>query len=528
VSAATLVLMLSLSVLAAAPSKPPSARAPVEPPTSEPEPTAEPEPPPIDDYAEQAPLDVETLLADSSKAYLHARARLEEHPQLAAEAILDRLSTVPPPTSTDRKRLLDVLAVLGLPDHVELFAQELRRAVDRADSFQDESKALKQWLPLLVEQGQVAVAPLTAIVADRALPTTARAAVLDALVDVTPTADVDDLVTLVGRGTVALRQQLLRSLKRRASHDPAAREALVLATDRALKAAEASRVPALVKLRGALAGDDDAALLTMLAGLAEDDAAPFPVRVAALRALAGRSSPVAHDALVRVAERALAPAQRTTQRGELLAWLSLAGLPPDKARPLVEQHRLVAADAPRLAELGYAHASLSPDGSWLPPALESPWPQVRQAALARVVSPCTPANEKLLEQRGHLAGRKSEDDRAVARTAIQALGRCGAGKRLEALLGDYELDIELRSEAARQLARRGDDASIAALARALAYDEDRALARRLASALRHMPKATPAGDALLCELATRTDEAGHAARESLRALHPNDPSAACQ
>src|SRR5690606_19412008 len=113
-----------------------------------------------DDYVEQAPLDVETLLTGSSRAYLRARARLEEHPELAADAILDRLATVPPPTSTDRKRLLDVLAVLGLPDHVELFAQELRRAVDRAQSYQDEAKALEQWLPLLVEQGAAAVAPL--------------------------------------------------------------------------------------------------------------------------------------------------------------------------------------------------------------------------------------------------------------------------------------------------------------------------------------------------------------------------------
>src|SRR5690606_30746132 len=51
-----------------------------------------------DDYVEQAPLDVETLLTGSSRAYLRARARLEEHPELAADAILDRLATVPPPT----------------------------------------------------------------------------------------------------------------------------------------------------------------------------------------------------------------------------------------------------------------------------------------------------------------------------------------------------------------------------------------------------------------------------------------------
>lgn len=490
--------------------------------------TAVPEPatPPVDDYAEQAPLDVETLLADSSKGYLHARARLEEHPELAADAILDRLAAVPPPTSTDRKRLLDVLAVLGLPAHVELFAEELRRSLARADDHQDETKAIKQWLPLLVEQGPAAALPLTILVADQELSTSTRATMLDALVDVTPTADVASLVTLVGRGAVALRQQLQRSLKRRATRDEATRVALVEATDDALREAEPARVPALVKLRGALSGDDEG-FTAVLVGWAEDEASPFAVRVVALRALGERSSPAAHEALARVATRALAPEQRGTQRGELLAWLSLSGLPAAQARPLVEQHRLVDHDAPRLAELGYAHAGLAPDGSWLPSALDNPWPQVRQAALARVDGPCASGNEKLLEQRAHLAGRKSEDDRAVARSAIQALGRCGAGDRLEALLADADLDIELRSEAARQLARRGDDASIAAIADALRQSPDRGFARRLASALRHMPSPTPAGDALLCEVATRPDEAGHAARESLRTLH-DDPQAACQ
>jgi hypothetical protein len=419
-----------------------------------------------------------------------------------------------------------VLAVLGLPAHVELFAQELRRAVVRSDGYQDEAKALKQWLPLLVEQGAAAAAPLTTLVADQELSTGTRAAILDALVDVTPTTDVASLVTLVGRGALPLRQQLQRSLKRRASRDEAVRAALVTATDDALEQAEPARVPALVKLRGALSADDEG-FTTVLTGWAEDEATPFAVRVVALRALGERSSAAADDALVRVATRALAPEHTNTQRGEILAWLSLQGLPPDKARPLVEQHRLVDHGAPRLAELGYAHASLSSDGSWLPSALENPWPQVRQTALGRVASPCVPANEKLLEQRAHLAGRKSEDDRAVARSAIQALGRCGAGERLQALLADGDLDIELRSEAARQLARRGDDASIAAIADALEQTPDRGFARRLASALRHMPAPTAAGDALLCEVATRPDEAGHAARESLTALH-DDPRSACQ
>ncbi|MCA9712697.1 MAG: hypothetical protein KDK70_43110, partial [Myxococcales bacterium] len=333
------------------------ARDPAEPETAEPEP-AEPGPGPEpesaepDPYAEQAPLDVDTLLADTSKAYLEARARLEAHPQLAAEAILDRLATVPPPTSTDRKRLLDVLAVLGLPDHVELFAQELRRAVLRADSFSDQGKAVTRWLPLMIDQGEIARAPLTRLVADQELPVSTRAALLDALVDVTPTADVAALVTLVGRGARSLRQQLHRSLRRRASKDPEARAALILATDTALREEPSDRIPALLKLRGALSADDDEGFTRSVGALARDDAAPFAVRVAALRALGGHDSAATHEVLDQVAREALA--QRTTQRGEVLAWLALSGLPDARARALVQQHRLIDDDAPRLATLGFA------------------------------------------------------------------------------------------------------------------------------------------------------------------------------
>ncbi|MEX1365781.1 MAG: hypothetical protein AB1Z98_21820, partial [Nannocystaceae bacterium] len=157
----------------------------VEPPPSMSEPTAEP-PAKLDDYTEQAPLDVDMLINDSSKEYLRARARLEEHPQLAAEAILDRLATVPPPTSTDRKRLLDVLAVLGLPDHVELFAAELRRGLKRAQTPDAETKAVAQWLPLIVDAGENGISILTTFIADTELSLSVRSSLLDALVEVTP------------------------------------------------------------------------------------------------------------------------------------------------------------------------------------------------------------------------------------------------------------------------------------------------------------------------------------------------------
>lgn len=489
--------------------------------TAVPEPGTETETAPAaeDDYTEQAPLDVDTLINDSSKEYLHARARLEAHPELAAEAILDRLSTVPPPTSTDRKRLLDVLAVLGLPDHAELFAAELRRSIERAQTPTEETKAVSQWLPLLVDAGASSMPVLTELVADKKLPMSVRSSLLDGLVDVTPVERVSELVVLVGRGVRPLRQQLQRSLKRRASRDTAARGALLTATDEALTDAEARRVAALLKLRSALSGPEDTEFIARVVSMAEDESTDFPVRVVALRTLGQLDLPPADEALARVAEASLSPPALGTQRGELLAWVALQGMPQDRARALAEQHELTTSDVPRLAAMGYARATLPQDQSWLAPALDNPWPQVRQAALDRVEGPCTATTTKLLGRKAHLAGRKSEDDRAVARSSVRALGRCGDSGRLQGLLGDEDLDMELRSEAARQLARLGDDASIQAVGRALARNPDRAFARRLANALRHMPAPTPAGDAVLCEAASRTDEAGHAARESIRALH---------
>ncbi|MCH9680807.1 MAG: hypothetical protein K0V04_05175 [Deltaproteobacteria bacterium] len=488
-------------------------------PAKQPTPPVTSEAPVVDDYIEQAPLDVETILTDSSRAYLHARARLESHPELAAEAILDRLTTVPPPTGTDRKRLLDVLAVLGLPDHVELFARELRRGVGRAESPSEATKAVDAWLPLIRAQGAAAVGPLTSLIADKSLPIGSRAAMLDALVDVTPQPRVSELVALLGRGARPLRQQLQRSLKRRAGQDPDVRQRLLTATDAALETPEVERVPALLRLRGSITPDGDTAFTGRLSAMAHDGTQPFTVRVASLRALAQLRSAAAHEALRDVAAQALAPPQAGTQQGEIVAWIALRGLPPAMARPLVDQYDLVSADAPRLAAVGLAASSLGADQLWLAPALGNPWPQVRKAALSRVEGPCVSGTLRLLEHRAHLAGRDSEDDRAVARGAVQALGRCSASGPLRGLLGDNALDVELRAEAARQLARLGDDTSVRAIGRTLNNAQDRILARRLASALRHMPKPTPAGDAILCEVATRADEAGHAARESLRQLH---------
>lgn len=502
---------------------------PATPPTDaeKPEPSATPTQPAVDDYAVQAPLDVQTLLTDTSRAYLDARARLEAHPTLAAEAILDRLSAVPPPISTDRKRLLDVLAALGLPDHVPLFAEQLRRAILRDDSQSAQGKAIGRWLPLLVEQGEAAVGPLTGLVADKELPLSARAPLLDALVEVTPADDLPRLAALVGRGARPLRQQLHRSLSRRVKDDPQSGARLLVALDEARAEAEPQRLPALLALRAAVTPSDDTDFATQLDALARDDAGSFAVQISAVHALAALDTAAAQRSLAAVADSALQPERLATQRGELLAWAALSGLPEPEVRARAQAHALSQSGAPRLAVLGMTFAPLSTDQAWLPAALDNPWPQVRKAALARVQGPCPSASGRLLEQKAHLAGKKSEDDRAVARAAITALGRCKASDRLATLLADEQLDVELRGEAARQLARLGDDDSIQAIGRVLRRHPDRMLARRLASALRHMPKATAAGDAVLCEAAGRGDEAGQAARDSLAKLH-DDLDGVCE
>lgn len=477
-------------------------------------------------YAEQAPLDVDIILSDTSKAYLQARARLVEHPDLANSAILDRLAAIPAPTKADRKRLMDVLSELGRPEHLPMFVAELRKAVSAAPDHEAAMAAAQRWTHMLVAQGQAATQPLMGLVGDRQLPMAVRATLLDAMVGVMPRAALSDLVILVGRGDAELRGQLARSLKRRASDNAQDRAALLAALDDATGSAEPGRQASLLQFRAAMSATDDAAFSQRLAALARADDASFVVQVAALRGLARQDGDVARQALTEVATTALAAPQ--SQRSEIVAWLSLTGLADDDARPLAQQHALHQSAAPRLAIVGYRLADLPRDQTWVDGSQDSPWPKVRQAALSRITEPCSKPTLKLLARRARPKSRDGDKDPAVARSTVQALGRCGqpAQDALVDLLNAGAVDIEQRTEAARQLTKNGGAAGADAVASALLKDPPRRFARRLVLALRWVKTPTPKTTDALCRAATGGDNVAGLAVATLDVLH-EDPAAAC-
>lgn len=476
------------------------------------------DPPPLDDYEEQAPLDVDTVLTDTSKAYLEARARLEAHPKLASSAVLDRLAVVPAPTKAERKRLMDVLAALGQPEHLPMFGKELRRAVLAADDDEAALEQAQRWTHLLVAQGSAAVGVLGGLVADQELPLAVRGELLDSLIEVTGQDQLPDLVVLVGRGHSTLRAQLRRSLSRRVAGQPEDRAVLVAALDAASASAEPPRIASLLQFRAAMSADDDAEFTERLAGLVKAPDTSFPVRVAALRGLAGQRSAAAHASLREAATRALSE-QRGTQEGELVAWLALSGLPEEHARPLVVEHDLLAEGAPRLAVLGYTLAPLDPTQAWLDGSQHSPWPQVRQKALSRVEGPCPKTTIKLLSRRARPKSKDGDKDPAVARATVQAMGRCGADgyPALVDLLRAGGVDIEQRTEAARQLCKHHGARGSEAVASVLDSGPPRRLARRLVSALR-FGEATPDVTAALCSAAAEDPSLASTVGQTLERL----------
>ncbi|MBV1861033.1 MAG: hypothetical protein KUG77_21630 [Nannocystaceae bacterium] len=159
---------------------------------------------------------------------------------------------------------------------------------------------------------------------------------------------------------------------------------------------------------------------------------------------------------------------------------------------------------------------------WLPTALDNPWPQVRQAALERVTAPCSDETIDLLWGRGSATGEGGDTDRATARAAVSGLGRCASAsgkKALRSILVNANGDIELRAEAARQLARLGETKPVVNLLRSR---PEAALARRLASALRHAPSSDPKMDETLCAYVELTGPVARAAADTLRAHHKGD------
>ena len=477
-------------------------------------------------YAQaQADADVETIVSDSSKAYLQARGRLEAHPVVAAVALRARLDAVPAPGPSEQRRLLGVLGQLGQPEDLARFAAALRRAVVNADPGADPVEVAHPWRTLLLEQGPAATAHLQTLVGDTALPDELRAQLLTDWVGLQPADDTAELVVLVGRGQPELERELRRALADRARRDAVVRDAVIAATDAALDQAlgeppvqtEAERLPALLRFRARVGGDDPA-LVERLIGIARDDDARFGARVASLRGLSALPPEQTATPVGTLAEQQLEAAASGSQRGEVLGWLALQSLPEAHAAPLAVRFALQASDAPRLAALGFALAPPEQAAQWLPQALANPWPQVRQAALERVSGPCADATVEALSTTGSSTDEGGDTDRAAARAAVAALGRCSADKPLRAILVNARGDIELRAEAARQLARLGEVSPVVKLLNAR---PEPALARRLAAALRHAPATDDDMDATLCAYVERTGPVARAAAETLRVHHPD-------
>ena len=481
-------------------------------------------------YEEQAPLDVDTVLTDTSKAYLEARARLVAHPDDAAGALLDRLTAVPPPGPAARKRLLDILAELKRPEHVELFAKELRNAVMQAPNAELKLAGAERWRPLLLDQGAASAPALAKLVGDKELPLAIRSLLIDDLVAVTETSGLGELVVLVGRGDVSLRGQLRRAMARRTKTEAAARTTVVKAADAAIDKATATppdkaeqgRLPQLLQFRASVSGGQDAAFTDRLRALATDRGQPFTTRVASIRGLGDMEEPAARESLRGVANAELGQTPRS-QSAEILGWLALNALPDEDAGKIAGALNLHEDDAPRLAAVGYALGPLPAGHVWLARSQRNPWPTVRQSALGRVAGPC---DDKTVQHLAKISGptdKGGETDRVVARAGVQALGRCGgklANKQLTALLQNSRADVEQRAEAARQLARHGGPSGLDAVAKALSGESSGTLARRLATAIGYAPQPTPAAAEALCTTAAAGGEVSRAAFKSLVALYP--------
>ncbi len=482
----------------------------------------------------RANADVETITADSSKAYLQARGRLESHPVVAATAIRTRLDALPAPGPSEQRRLLGVLATLGQPEDLPRFSAALRRALVNADPGVDAIEVAHPWRMLLLDQGPAATTHLQELVGDDALPLEVRAELLADWVALQPSASTGDMVVLVGRGQPELERELRRTLTERSKREQAVRDAVVAATDRALDAAladppetrEAARLPALLRFR-ARVGGDEAALAKRLATVALADDARFGARVAATRGLGALTPEHTAAALTTLAVQQLNDASGGSQRGEILGWLALQSMAEPEASTLSEKFALIRSDAPRLASLGFALAAVERADAWLPLAVENPWPQVRQAAFERIAAPCSDDTVGVLSARGSSTDEGGDTDRATARSAVAGLGRCGspkATKSLRAILANTNGDVELRSEAARQLARLGETKPVVDLLRGR---PEPAFARRLAAALRHASQSDETMDATLCAYVEQTGPVARAAADTLRALHP-DTSNPCQ
>lgn len=488
-------------------------------PPAESAPSPDPSEAPAQEYAlEQAQADVEIILVDRSKAYLDARARLEQHPALAAQAIIARLEAVPAPGPEKRDRLLNVLAALKQPEHVAMFGEQLRTAMIQG-------RPIELWMQLLRRQGAAATAVLVELVGDRQLSNEQRSVLLEALVELTARDRLGELMAMVGRGASDLQAALRRALIRRSRADADDGRAIAVGIDEHLDtdADDESRFAQLLILRAACC-ELDPGFTTRLETLASDDAAPFQVRVAAIDGLSRHG--LGFDVLATVVHERGEAALQGSQADEILVALALEALPIDTASGLAAQLTLTEAEAPRLAELGYRFATLGPDHAWLEHSQAHAWPEVRRAALSRVAE-SSGCDKAIVRQLARIAGPISaggDEDSRVGRAAVGALGRCSnalAFKSLRELLDDTGVDITQRAEAARQLTQH-DPAGADYVAELLLDGRFPDLARELALALGHASEPSELVREALCRSSRANPMVASTAHESLSRLFPGE------
>ncbi len=473
----------------------------------------------VDDYtAERAAADVEVVLVDRGKLYLEARARLEGHPVVAAPAVIARLEGVPAPGPDQRDRLLFVLAALGQPEHAKLFGEQLRSALVG-------KRSPDIWLQLLRQQGEAASDVLIGLVGDRELDNEARGELVSLLVELSSRERVGELMAMVGRGSTELQDHLRRAVIRRAKQSDAEGRAIAAGIDEDLDGdpGEVDRQARLLILRAACCSVDER-FRVRLEQLVGDDQAAFEVRVAAIDGL-GRLA-LGEEVLADLVRREAKAALAGQQAAELLVALAFAALPEPSGRELAKDVDLHAADAPRLAALGYQLAPLASDHAWLDASQQHAWPEVRKAALDRVEGTC---GKSTLRRLGEVAGpfsRGGDGESRVGRAAVVALGRCSEHDPsvfglLGKLLDDGSVEVARRAEAARQLVIR-DPNGPERVAKALNDGAHIELGRELASALANTPEPSEVVAEALCRAARGNPMIAGTAQQSFQAVFPGE------
>ncbi len=409
----------------------------------------------------EALADAERIETAQREDYMQARERLDAHPELAADAIAQRLRTAMP-SAPIRARLLAALADYRSAKHAGLLVEHWIASVERGG----DAVLARQWVET---QGESAARPLLLAIREDSHAIELRQSMLDVAVSVAAPATLIELTALLGRGHPTLHGTLRRGLGKRARLDPSFRAdlnaALIGEFDATLAKLRAGPVTADLELH--VAG-----VLSLWAGVSLQGAAeleqranasladatlPFVVRIASLRVLArDDAARLAHQQVIAALARAeLDASRRDLQSAEILGSEALSMLGAAQARVIVDEVGLLhAVDSPRLMALALTHASLdgAKQDSWLATYASDPWPEVHAQALTRVAAPCS---RKLVDSLADRAiGRRDGVDPLVSRRATEALGRCADRRSVDWLAGmlnTSQLSIEERSAAASAL-----------------------------------------------------------------------------